>query len=152
MSDDSGALRVTREGERWRYAIDASSAPPYALLVVEGAPSQVMVELAATDLLSLMDRVVGVDLPFTPVIVDLRRLGSAKMGATTFQWASSRALGRVSRAVVIFDPDLLTRRAYAGFMRIASVVLPNIEVAYSCVEAFERLGLEPPPGCQDGEG
>ena len=152
MSDDFGALRIERDGEGWRYAIDVSGAPGFALFVVEGAPSQLMVERAAADLLELMDRVVGPDMPFSPVVVDVRKLGMAKMGATTFQWASSRALGRVSRVVIVFDPDLLTRRAYAGFMRIASVVLPNIEVAYSCTEAFERLGLDAPPGCKDGEG
>ncbi len=152
MSDDFGAQRIERDGEGWRYSIDVSGAPGCVLFVVEGAPSQVMVERAASDLLALMDRVVGPDAPFSPVVVDVRRLGMAKMGATTFQWASSRALGRVSRVVIVFDPDLLTRRAYAGFMRIASVVLPNIEVAYSCAEAFERLGLDAPPGCQDADG
>lgn len=152
MSDDFGALRIQRDSERWRYSIDVSGAPGYALFTVEGAPSQAMVERGAADLLELMDRVVGPDALFSPVVIDVRKLGTTKMGATTFQWASSRALRRISRVVIIFDPDLLTRRAYAGFMRIASVVLPNIEVAYSCAEAFERLGLDMPAGCQDGDG
>jgi hypothetical protein len=149
MSDVSGAPRLERSGEGWRYVIDASHAPAYALFTVYGSPSQSMIEKSAADLLDLMDRTMGEDAPFCPVVVDVRKLGAGKMGAATLQWASSRALRRVTRLVIIFDPDFLTRQAYAGFLRVASVVLPNVEVVYSCEEAFERLDLDAPADCRN---
>lgn len=149
MSDIPDAARVERGNKRWRYTVDMAGAPAYALVALYGEPAQDLVERLAADMLVLMDRLVGQETTFCPVIVDVRRVGAARMGAATFQWASSRALRRLIRLVIIFDPDLTTRSAYAGFMRLTSAVLPHFEVVYSCEEAFERLGLDPPPTCHD---
>jgi hypothetical protein len=148
MSETPEPTRVERTSDRWRYTLDMASAPAYAFLTLHGLPAQDMIERIAADLLVLMDRLVGQEAPFCPVVIDVRKVGSARMGAATFQWASSRALRRVTRMVIIFDPDLTTRSAYAGFMRLTSAVLPHFEVVYSCTEAFERLGLQAPPGCE----
>jgi hypothetical protein len=145
MNNLQSEPRIERADEEWRYSIDVSHAPAYVLCTVQGTPSQAMIERGAMDMLEIMDSVVGQDAPFCPVIADLCKLGSAKVGVATFQWASSRALRRISRVIVLFDPDLLTRRAYAGFMRIASLAMPRVEIAYSYDEAFERLGVEGPP-------
>lgn len=145
MTDPQDAVRIERAKEGWGYAIDASYAPACVVYTAQGTPSQDLIESSASDLLALMDRIVGPDVPFCPVIADVGGLQGGKMGAATFQWASSRAIRRLTRLIVVFDPDLLTRRMYASFMRIATVVVPRIEVAYSYEEALERLGVEIPP-------
>jgi hypothetical protein len=152
MSKDQETKRVERTSDRWEYVIDMAGSPAYVLVTLGGQPGQDMVERVAADLLRMTDTLVGPDTPFAPIIMDVRKVGagSERMGAATFQWASSRALRRVTRLVVIFDPDLMTMNAYAGFTRLASVVLPHIEVVYSREEAFERLGLDVPPALQTG--
>lgn len=146
MSDASGGGLAQRETDRWRYSLDMSAAPAYGLCTLEGEPGQDMIERVAADLLRLTDALIGPEAPVCPMIVDLRKLTSGKIGAATFQWASSRALRRMTRLVVVFDGVLLTKDAYSNFMRLATMALPNVEIAYSLEEAFERLGLEPPEG------
>src|SRR5690349_20255906 len=122
MSEDQETKRVERTNDRWQYVIDMTAIPAYVLVTLGGQPGQDMVERVAADLLRMTDALVAAEAPFASIIMDVRKIGagSEKMGAATFQWASSRALRRVTRLVVIFDQDLMTMNAYAGFTRLAS--------------------------------
>jgi hypothetical protein len=141
MSSNVSGCDIERSDENWNYVLDACRAPLYVTFTLGGVPDARTVELVAMDLVELMDPVVGSGMTFCPIIADVRKVQSGKMGASTLTWASGRALGRMGRILLIFDPDTLTRAQYASFIKLSIAAIPQIEVVYSFEEALERLGL-----------